>query len=101
MAAEVQDALAPSSTSDSGFDTASVEGDKASRSPVHDANEEILRLYVKGFGLRWRKHTDWEYIVILRAGRRKVAIQLQGPEEEHSYVVRSASYDISTDHIGF
>lgn len=69
MATEVKDTLAPSDTSGSGVsgvDTASVEGDTASKPiteplavytrdvlpsqeiPVHDTNEEILRFSIKG-----------------------------------------------------
>ena len=111
MAAGVKDTLAPSSISGSGvygLNTAWVEGNKASKSPVHDTKEEILRLRVKGSNLRRGKNTGWENIVILRARHRKVAIHLLsnqrsqlGRKKQHWYVVRSASHAISTDHIGF
>ena len=111
MATEVEDTLVPSHTSGSGVygvDSTLIEGDKASKPPVHDAKEEILRLPVKDFKLRWGKNTNWKYIVILRAGHRKVAIHplrnqhsLLGREKKHSYVVQSAINDCSIDYIGF
>ena len=91
-----------------GVGTAWVKGDKASKSPVHDAKKDILQFTVKGFNLRKGKNTDWEDIVILRAGHRKVEIHLSsishslpGLEKTSLYVVRSASHHIRTDHIGF
>ena len=110
MATEVGDTWAPSDTSGSGVfgaDSASVDGDNASKSAVNDAEEEILRLRVRGFRLGREKYTTWQKVVILRAGHRKVAIRLLsdkhsllGRDKEHSYVIRSAAHDISTDHIG-
>ena len=110
MATEVGDTLAPSDTSGSGVfgaDTFSVDGDNASKSAVNDTEEEILRLRVKGFRFRREQYTTWQNVVILRAAHRRVAIHLLseqhsplGWDKEHSYVIRSAPNDISTDQIG-
>ena len=115
MAAEVGDTFVSWDTSGSGVfgaDTTSVYGHNASKSTVSkptvlNTEEEVLRLRVKGLRLGREKLDWWQDVVISRARHRKVAIHLLskqqaslGRDKEHSYVVRSASHDISTDHIG-
>ena len=111
MPTQVEDTLESSGISGSGLyaaDSTWVKGDKISESPVHDDNEEILRLSVAGFNFSRSRRRDWEEdIVILRAGHRKVAIHLLDIEhnlpdrgEGRSYVVQSSFHDFSTDHIG-
>ena len=122
MATEVEDTLAPSGISGSGVygvDTASVKGDNASKpvtelpavytrdflpSPVtsiHDTNEEILRLSVKGVVHRTSERKG--EVVIFRAAQRKVALRLPiplGRNIDRLYVVQSVFNDSSTNYIG-
>ena len=110
MAAEVGNTQESSGVSGSGLygvDTASVKEDKASESLIRDNDEEILRLSIQGFNSRRLRHNGWEKIVILRAGHRKVAIQLLDiigslldRKKERSYVTQSSFHNFSTNYIG-
>ncbi len=130
MATQVEDTLEPSGTSGSGLygvDTASAKEDKASESLIcdddkeilrlsiqeasesfiYDKDEEILRLSIQGFNFKGLRHNGWEKILVLRAGHRKVAIQLLDIKENppdrkkgRSYVVQSSFHDFSTNYIG-
>ena len=116
MATEVEDTLQFSGVSGSGFlDTASINeyesseslicdddngilGYKASGSLIRNADNGILRLSVQGFDLSESGRSCWEDLEILRAGHRKVAIQLsdiknnpQDRKSGHSYAVQSSS----------
>ena len=110
MATEVGNTLEPSGVSGSGLygvDTASIKEYKASESLIRDDDKEILRLSIQGFNLSGSGFSDWEDVVIHRAGHRKVEIQLldnldSPPDREkgRSYVAPSASHDFSTNYIG-
>ena len=116
MATEVEDMLQPSGVSGSGFlDTSSLNryqaseslicdddngilGYKASGSLIRNDDHGILRLSVQGFDLSESGRSCWEDVEILRAGHRKVAIQLldiknnpQDRKSGHSYAVENAS----------
>ena len=115
MATEMGDTLAPTSNSGSGVygpDTASVEGVNTSKSiteplavytDVHDTNEEILRVSIKGFAIgRWRSDRKGEVLIIVRAGQRKVALRFSlDRTNKKEYVVQSVFDDSSTNYIGF
>ena len=73
-------------------------GYKASGSLIRKDDNGILRLSVQGFDLGEAGRSCWEDVEILRAGHRKVVIQLldtnNNPQDQksgHSYVVQSSS----------